>query len=89
MPRQKARLHGCRPAAWHHEWVDTDLTLTEAASILQPPITEPQLRAIIRALRIQPAGSRRNGHPGKPHATYTWTEISQLHHALTPWLGEP
>jgi hypothetical protein len=68
--------------------VDADLTLTEAATILSPPITERQLRAIITALRIQPAGRRLNGQRGKPHVTYPAATIMRLHAALMPWLDE-
>jgi len=68
--------------------VDTAaLTLAEAATLLNPPMTEPQLRAIINALRWQPCGTRPSGRRGRPAATYPWQDISQLHAALVPWLG--
>jgi hypothetical protein len=63
--------------------VDAALTLKEAATLLQPPLTEQQLRAIIRALHWQPAGWRHNPC-GHPWATYPWTDISALHKDLLP-----
>lgn len=68
--------------------MDVALTIAEATAILNPPVTERQLRAIIRALHIPPAGTRRNGHIGHPQHTYDAGEILRLHAALTPWLGE-
>jgi hypothetical protein len=65
--------------------VDADLTLAEAVTVLDPPMAEKQLRAIVRALRWQPQGWRHNGH-GHPFATYSATEIMRLHAALLPFL---
>lgn len=62
------------------------LTLTEAASILEPPISEPQLRLIVRALAIQPSGHRRTGQAGRPTEEFDSAEIMRLHGALSPWL---
>jgi hypothetical protein len=65
------------------------LTLTEAASILDPPMSEHQLRIIIRALNhpaLRPVGRRRNGHAGRPAATYDSTKLHQLHGDLASWL---
>ena len=63
------------------------LTITETAPLLDPPLSEHQLRVIIRALRIQPAGTRRDGHIGHPQHTYDWADIARLHAALSPWLN--
>ena len=71
---------------WHHDRVDADLTLAEAATLLHPPMTERQLRMIIRALGWQPAGIRRSDRPGRRTRTYQAAEIMRLHQALTPWL---
>lgn len=65
--------------------MDVALTLAEAATLLDPPMTERQLRAIVRALRWQPAGWRHNGH-GHPYATYQAADIMRLHAALLPFL---
>jgi hypothetical protein len=63
------------------------LTIAEAATILDPPLTERQLRAIIRELRWQPAAWRHPGTGrGHPVAAYDWAQISRLHTALLPWL---
>jgi hypothetical protein len=67
--------------------VDAALTLAEASQVLDPPMTEQQLRAIIGALGWQPAGTRPSGRRGRPAATYPWQQISQLHAALVPWLA--
>src|SRR5260221_4202932 len=71
---------------WHHDRVDVPVTLAEAATLLQPPMTEPQLRAIIRALGWQPVRHPRGGRGH--HATYPWPAISALHQALLPFLQE-
>jgi hypothetical protein len=63
------------------------LTLAEAAAVLDPPISERQLRAIVGALRWQPLGQRRDGRPGRPAARYDAGEILKLHAALAPWLA--
>jgi hypothetical protein len=62
------------------------LTLAEAATILDPPTPEQQLRAIVAALRLQPCGYRHTGRKGRPAPCYDATEILRLHAALTPWL---
>lgn len=63
------------------------LTLTEAATLLNPRITDHQLRAIIRQLPgITPAGARHDGGIGRPEHTYHWADLARLHAALTPWL---
>ena len=61
------------------------LTLREAVTILQPPITERALRDIIRALHIRPCGHR-HGRTGRPADLFDWAEITRLHGALAPWL---
>ena len=62
------------------------LTIPETAPLLDPPLTEHQLRVIIRALRIPPAGVRRNGRIGRAEFTYSAGELMRLHSALSPWL---
>ena len=64
------------------------LTIPEAAAsgLLVPPLSEHQLRVIIRALRIPPAGVRRTGCTGHPQHTYDWAELARLHSAISPWL---
>jgi hypothetical protein len=74
-------------ASWHHERMDAALTLAEAAQVLEPPISERQLRQIITALGWQPTGSRRNGRPGHPHPTYPAARLMKLHAALAPFVG--
>ena len=64
-----------------------ELTLAEAATVLEPALTEQQLRAIIRALGWQPAGWRHHGR-GRAHpvATYDAASLLSLHGALTPFM---
>jgi hypothetical protein len=68
------------------------LTLAEAAQVLDPPMTEQQLRLMVRVLGWQPCGERANGHPGRSgrqKATYDAAEILRLHAALVPFLRSP
>jgi len=64
-------------------------TLAEAAAWLDPPVTEEQLRELVRALRIEPAAP--SGAPGqrgrgRPPSRYGAVEIMFLHAAVAPWL---
>jgi hypothetical protein len=65
---------------------DVALTLSEAATILEPPIPEKHLRQIVTILGWQPTGWRRTGKPGHPHPEYSWADITRLHAALVPHL---
>src|SRR5258708_23871266 len=63
------RAFGRKISRWHHDLVQSvALTLDEAAQVLQPPVTARQLRAVVHALGMQPAGTRRNGRRGPPVA---------------------
>ena len=62
------------------------LTLAEAAAILDPPLTEKQLRAIITQLGWPPDGHRRTGRIGHPWPTYDAAKLLQLHAALMPFM---
>lgn len=64
-----------------------EFTLAEAATVLEPPMSEQQLRAIIRALGWQPSGWRHTGR-GRAHpiACYDAARIIALHGALTPFM---
>jgi len=62
------------------------LTLGEACQVLTPPITEQQLRVIIRALGWEPSGHRYTGRGGRPAATFDASRIMRLHSALAPFL---
>ena len=66
--------------------MDVALTLTEAAQVLEPPLTERQLRALVRVLRWEPCGTRQTGRRGHPRATYPASDIFGLHAALMPFL---
>src|SRR5258707_13853034 len=66
--------------------MDAALTLTEAATILQPPMTERQLRHIVTALGWPPAGWRHTGRSGRPAPTYPWHDLTGLHPAQAPSL---
>ena len=60
------------------------LTIAEAAAILDPPVTERQLRAIITALGWKADAWRQTGRPGHPAAAYDAARIMRLHEALVP-----
>jgi hypothetical protein len=66
---------------------DVALTLAEASSILDPPVSERRLRLIVRALRWQPSGYRHTGRAGRPAPAYDAARLLQLHAALLPFLG--
>lgn len=63
------------------------LTLAEAAQLLQPPMAETQLRAIVNALGWQPDGHRHTGRAGRPTACYDATRLIRLHAAVAPFTG--
>jgi len=63
------------------------LTLAEASQVLDPPLSERQLRQIVHALGWMPAGHRYTGRAGRPAPEYDATEILRLHAALAPWLA--
>ncbi len=62
------------------------LTLSEAAQVLDPPMTERQLRQIITALGWQPGEWRRTGRIGHPFPAYPAADLMRLHAALVPFL---
>lgn len=62
------------------------LTLAEAATLLDPPVTEQQLRQIVTALGWKPSGWRRRETRGHPFPEYDAAEILKLHAALVPFL---
>ena len=63
------------------------LTLAEAAMVLDPPVTEQQLRAMVTALGWQPYGVRRTGRAGRPLPEYDATRLLELHAAMVPFLS--
>jgi len=62
------------------------LTIDEAIMVLDPPITDRQLAALIAALGIRPVGKRREPRRGRPRLTYNLAELKRLHRAVAPWL---
>jgi len=62
------------------------LTLAEASAIMRPYVAEEQLRQLIKTLGIKPAGTRRLGKRGRPHDTYDYTTLLQLHAAISQFL---
>lgn len=64
------------------------LTLAEAAMVLNPPVTEAQLRAMVAALGWQPHGMRRTGRAGRPLPEYNATRLLELHAAMVPFLTD-
>lgn len=67
--------------------MDVALTLAEAATLLDPPLTEQQLRMIVKALGWQHTGTRPNGRAGHPPLTYDAARLMALHRALLPFLA--
>jgi len=65
----------------------TDLTLAELAQVLDPPLTEHQLRQLVTLTGLKPSGKRRTGRAGRPQPTYEVTELLKLHAVLAPFLG--
>jgi hypothetical protein len=64
------------------------LTLAEAAAVLDPPLSERQLRLIIvKALAWEPDEYRHTGRPGRPTFAYDAERILRLHAALLPFTG--
>lgn len=66
----------------------TLLTLPEAAEILDPPLTEEQLRALVQATGLRPCGFRRTGGAGRPPRTYPAGALMRLHAANAPLIHE-
>lgn len=66
--------------------VSVAFTLGEAAAVLDPAMTEDELRAIIRALHWKPAGKRYTGRGGHPFDTFDMARIQRLHIALRPFM---
>lgn len=67
--------------------VTVALTLAEASQVLNPPLSERQLRQIIGALGWQPSGHRRNGRRGHPVFTYAAADLLALHAAVSPFIA--
>lgn len=66
--------------------VSVAFTLAEAAEVLDPPMSERQLRMLVKALGWKPAGSRFTGRSGHPYRTYDMARIQRLHAALIPFM---
>jgi hypothetical protein len=62
------------------------LTLAEAAQVLDPPMTEQQLRKIVTALGWKPDGWRHRTGRGHPFPVYQAQDLMRLHAALVPFL---
>jgi hypothetical protein len=61
-------------------------TLEEAAQLLDPPMSVEQLRHLVQAAGLQPAGARRTGRRGRPAPTYSSTALLRAHAAIAPLL---
>jgi len=62
------------------------LTITEACTVLEPPMTAVQLRAIVTALGWPADDVRHTGRAGRPTPAYNATRLIGLHAALTPYM---
>lgn len=65
----------------------TTWTLEEASALLDPPMTVTQLRHLVQAAALQPAGTRRTGRRGRPVAVYDSAVLLRAHAALAPLLA--
>lgn len=63
---------------------DTYLTLAEAVTQLDPPISVADLERLVEANGLRPHGTRRKLGPGRPARTYSWTALSLIHAANIP-----
>ncbi len=63
------------------------LTLREFSGILNPPMTERQLRHLVRALGWHPAGLRHDGNGGHPRQTFGADDLRRAYAAVAPLLG--
>jgi hypothetical protein len=66
------------------------MTLGELAELLDPPLTPVQLKHLVDALGIEPAGSRVTGGRGRPTFCYRASQLMKLHAAVVPFCtGRP
>lgn len=63
---------------------DALLTIEEMVTILDPPLTVPQLRALVQAVGLEPQGARYTGRRGRPGSCYKASELMRLHAAVVP-----
>lgn len=61
-------------------------TVEDACTLLDPPMTADEVRALIKALRITPDGHRRTGRRGRPAETYDAYTLTRAHAAIAPFL---
>src|SRR5260370_36451391 len=83
------RRHTRFKCDWSSDVCSSDLvavTVADAVTMLNPPMTDRQLRDILRALTIPPCGRRWTGGMGRPSDLYDWGEITRLHAAIAPRL---
>ncbi len=80
-PRQQGRVTRGMPMASSEV---VGLTIDEALTVLNPPMTHRQLAGLIAALHIRPVGKRPQPRRGRPALTYDWAELCRLHAAIAP-----
>lgn len=66
----------------------TTWTAEDAANLLDPPLTIEEVRALIRATRLTPVGTRRTGRRGRPAEIYDSDTLLRAHAAVVPFLVE-
>lgn len=66
----------------------TTWTAEDAANLLDPPMTLEEVRALIRATRLTPVGTRHTGRRGRPADVYDSATILRAHTAIAPLLVE-
>ena len=63
-------------------------TLREFAAMLNPPMSEQQLRYLVRALNWQPTGVRLTGTGGHPRQTFGADDLRRAYAAVAPLLHD-
>jgi len=61
--------------------MDVLLTIEEAATWLDPPVTAAQLKHLVQATELQPQGVRYTGRPGRPGSCYPMSQLQLVHAA--------
>jgi hypothetical protein len=64
-----------------------EFTLAEASELLDPFVSEEQLRLLVKALRLPSLGRRHTGRRGHPETTYSMALLAEVHAANAKFLA--